>query len=122
MKICYVNPEILEWLSNRHRCEGDGGGGGPYSPEDSWIRAIDSNHAEEDDLPPVPSLEGVPDDFVYMWHCREVGMTWAEIASMHSMTTAGCWKKYKRLAEETRGKKALLRSPKGAIIRSHNVP
>lgn len=112
MKIQYVNPEILEWLSNRHR---DASGGGPYSPEDSWIRAIDSNHAEEDDLPPVPSLEGVPDDFVYMWHCREVGMTWAEIASMHSMTTAGCWKKYKRLAEETRGKKALL-------LRSHNVP
>ena len=111
MKLQYVNPEILEWLSNRHRegvsCAAAGALGG--SPEDSWIAAIDNNHEEVEDLPPVPSLDGIPDDFVYMWHCREVGLTWAEIASMHNMTTAGCWKKYKRLQRECREKRVGLR-------------
>ena len=101
MKLHYVKPEILEWLANRQHYD---------SPEDSWIDAIDNNHEDtSDDLSntPVPSLDGIPDDFVFMWHCREVGMTWAAIAGMCSMTTAGCWKKYKRLAAETREKRGV---------------
>ena len=62
--------------------------------------------ASEEALPPVPTLEGIDDDLVWMWHCRESGLGWKEIAGMLGLKTpAGAWKRFHRLMGEARKKR-----------------
>jgi hypothetical protein len=96
--VFFKSPGTLEWICDREAS----------SPEDALIAAIDAKHddgADEGELPPLPTLDGLPADLVWMWHCRETGTTWKEIAGMLGLRTpAGAWKRYHRLIAEARKK------------------
>lgn len=94
--VFFNSPETLQWIIDK----------GALSPEDAWIAAIDEEEEEREvGLPPVPTLDGIDADLVWMWHCRETGATWKEIARMLGLVTpAGAWKRYHRLLDEARKK------------------
>lgn len=97
MKHTLLKHETLQWLSDIQQT----------SPEDDWISQIDGT-AEEEALPPIPSLDGINDDLIWMWRCREQGITWQQIAEMSSLkTAAGAWKRFQKLMGTARhaGKK-----------------
>lgn len=93
MHIFTVKPEVLEWLANRNN---------NTSPENDWIDIIDETQTEQPDLTiPVPSLEGINDDLIWIWRCRESGLTWTEISALMGYTNAsGVWKKFKKLLKK----------------------
>lgn len=93
--ICFKH-ETLQWLADMKA----------GSPEDEWIARLDGDVVEEEErLPAVPSLDGIHDDLIWMFRCRESGLTWKAIAEMLGLqTAAGAWKKYGRLLAQTRKK------------------
>lgn len=87
----------FDWLCDRNAS----------SPEDDWISALDGDD-EDETLPPVPSLDGINEDLIWIWRCREASLKWADIASMMGYTNAsGVWKKYHKLLKKQREKKPL---------------
>ena len=93
--ICFKH-ETLQWLADMKA----------LSPEDEWIARLDGDVLEEEErLPAVPSLDGIHDDLIWMFRCRESGLTWKAIAAMLGLqTAAGAWKKYGRLMAQCRKK------------------
>ena len=91
--VFFNKPATLDWLIDKSA----------VSPEDEWIRRIDGEPEEE--LPPTPTLDGLDDDLVWMWHCRQSGMTWKDIAPMLGLRTpAGAWKRFQKLVDNERKK------------------
>ena len=85
--------ETLQWLLDMRQ----------VSPEDEWIARIDGELLEEERLPAIPSLDGIHDDLIWIFRCRESGHTWKEIAQMMRLKTAsGAWKRYYSLLEKAR--------------------
>jgi len=94
VKYVLLKPETLEWLADR----------GAVSPEDSYIAALDGT-PESECMPAVPTLDGIDEDLVWIWRCREMGLGWAGIAPMIGLQTpAGAWKRFHRLVRECRKK------------------
>ena len=91
--ICFKH-ETLAWLADMKA----------LSPEDEWIARLDGDVLEEEErLPAVPSLDGIHDDLIWMFRCRENGLTWKAIAEMLGLKTAsGAWKRYHSLLEKAR--------------------
>ena len=94
--VFFNSPETLQWVIDK----------AAVSPEDAIIAALDGDCNEsEEALPPLPLLDGIDDDLVWMWHCRESGMGWKEIAPLLGLKTpAGAWKRFHRLIGEARKK------------------
>lgn len=93
--VFFKSPGTLEWMLDREA----------GSPEDAIIAAIDGDREDDGELPPIPTLDGIDADLVWMWHCRETGTTWKEIAGLLGLKTpAGAWKRYHRLLDEARKK------------------
>jgi hypothetical protein len=89
--------ETLQWLLDMKQ----------VSPEDEWIARIDGEEevprGPRRPLPPIPSLDGIHDDLIWIFRCRESGRTWKEIAQMMRLKTAsGAWKRYYSLLEKAR--------------------
>ena len=98
VKLVLLKPETLQWLSDRHA----------VSPEDSYINRIDGTPDESECIPAVPTLDGIDEDLVWIWRCREMGLGWKEIAPMIGLQTpAGAWKRFHRLVRECRKKHGL---------------
>jgi len=92
--VFFKSPETLQWIVDKEA----------ISPEDAIIAALDGERGEvEGALPPLPLLDGVDSDLVWMWHCREAGWSWKEIAASSGLKTpAGAWKRFHRLIAEAR--------------------
>jgi len=91
--VFFNKPDTLDWLIDRSA----------VSPEDEWIAAIGGEPDEE--MPPTPTLDGINDDLVWLWHCRESGMTWKDIAPMLGLRTpGGAWKRFQKLLDNERKK------------------
>lgn len=91
--VFFNSSETLGWIIDKEA----------LSPEDAWIAQIDGEGEREDELPPVPTLDGIDDELVWMWHCREAGWSWKEIAAGCGLVTpAGAWKRFHRLIGEAR--------------------
>jgi len=100
--VFFKSPETLQWVIDKEA----------LSPEDAIIAAIDAKHAGradgdrgevEGELPPLPTLDGIDGDLVWMWHCREAGWSWKEIAASSGLKTpAGAWKRFHRLMDAAR--------------------
>jgi len=92
--VFFKSPETLQWVIDKEA----------LSPEDAIIAALDGERgASEGALPPVPTLDGIDGDLVWMWHCREAGWSWKEIAASSGLKTpAGAWKRFHRLIAEAR--------------------
>lgn len=98
--VFFNKADTLDWLLDR----------GAVSPEDDIIAALDGDVWSE---PPVPTLDGLSDDLVWIWHCRESGMGWKDIAPLIGLKTpAGAWKRFQRLLSDER-KKAVISLDKG---------
>lgn len=92
-------PEVLQWLSDMNSS----------SPEDEWIARLDGDRLEEERVPSVPGLHGIHDDLIWIFMCRESGLTWKTIAEMLGLrTAAGAWKRYHSLLEKEREKARCL--------------
>jgi hypothetical protein len=93
--VFFRKPETLDWIIDRSAS----------SPENDIISRLDGDEEEE---PPLPSLDGISDDLVWIWRCREMGWGWKEIAPMIGLRTpAGAWKRFHRLVRECRKKHGL---------------
>ncbi len=99
MNLVLMKPETLQWLQDKHA----------VSPEDYLISQIDGDEDEAECIPPVPSLDGIDDDLVWIWRCRDSGLGWKEIAAMLGLkTAAGAWKRFHKLVAIERKKRGLL--------------
>lgn len=95
MRYVLLKPETLQWLQDKEA----------VSPEDTYINMIDGTPDESECIPPIPSLDGINEDLVWIWRCREMGLGWREIAPMIGLKTpAGAWKRFRRLLSEARKK------------------
>lgn len=97
MKLILLKPQTLEWLANRDAT----------SPENTWIKLLDGDTDDtETPLPPVPSLEGINEDLIWIWRCRETAnMKWREIAELLNLKTpAAAWKRYHKLMKKEKEK------------------
>jgi len=97
--VFFNKPGTLDWLIDR----------AAVSPEDDIIAHLDGETPEHLlPLPPLPTLDGINDDLVWIWHCRESGMTWGEVAgNLGLKTPAGAWKRYHKLIDAERKKAGL---------------
>jgi len=94
LKYVLMKPETLQWLQDKHA----------VSPEDTYINTIDGT-PDDTELPPVPCLDGIDDDLVWIWRCREMGMSWREISPLLGLKTpAGSWKRFNKLLAQARKK------------------
>jgi len=94
--VFFRKPETLDWIIDR----------AAVSPEDAVIAVLDG---EEPPEPPLPSLDGVSDDLVWIWRCREGGMGWKDIAPhLGLQTPAGAWKRFRRLLRDERKKRGII--------------
>ena len=99
MNLVLMKPETLQWLQDKHA----------VSPEDYLISQIDGDEDEAECIPPVPGLDGIDEDLVWIWRCREIGLGWKEIAAMLGLkTAAGAWKRFHKLVAVERKKRGLL--------------
>lgn len=91
----FLESATLDWLGDR----------GAVSPEDDIIAALDGDEWSE---PPLPTLDGLSDDLIWIWHCRESGMAWRDIALLLGLKTpAGAWKRWHRLVRDERKKQGV---------------
>lgn len=93
MRHVLLKPETLQWLQDKEA----------VSPEDTYIRILDGEPDESECIPPIPHLDGINEDLVWIWRCREIGLSWKEIAAMLGLKTpAGAWKRFHKLMDSAR--------------------